>query len=57
MLDELEQENLLSDARYTEAYIRQRGARGYGPDRIRQELRQKGVDGCLLAEAMASSRL
>ncbi len=45
VLDELEGEDLLSDKRFTESYIRQRVGKGYGPDRIRQELRQKGVDG------------
>ncbi|MDJ0877705.1 MAG: regulatory protein RecX [Halieaceae bacterium] len=44
VLDDLAAENLLSDLRFTESYIRQRVGKGYGPDRIRQELRNKGVD-------------
>lgn len=55
VLDELEAENLLSDARFAEAYIRQRSGRGYGPDRIRQELRQKGVESDLLEESMSAA--
>jgi regulatory protein len=53
VLDDLEEENLLSDSRFTQSYIRHRSARGYGPDRIRQELRQKGVDVQLLEESMS----
>ncbi|MEP5765426.1 MAG: regulatory protein RecX [Halieaceae bacterium] len=44
VLDQLVAENLLSDERYVESYIRQRSNKGYGPDRIEQELRQKGAD-------------
>lgn len=55
VLDQLEDENLLSDARFTDAYIRQRSARGYGPERIRQELRQKGVADGLLEDALAAA--
>ena len=52
VLDDLAAENLLSDQRFTESYIRQRVGKGYGPDRIRQELRQKGVDPELLELAL-----
>jgi regulatory protein len=55
VLDTLEEENLLSDVRFTHAYIRQRSAKGYGPERIRQELKQKGVAGNLLDDAMAAA--
>nr|VFJ98007.1 MAG: regulatory protein [Candidatus Kentron sp. LFY] len=36
--------NLLSDVRFTENFVRQRIANGYGPIRIRHELRQHGID-------------
>lgn len=52
VLDDLESEALLSDQRFTESYIRQRVGKGYGPDRIRQELRQKGVGGEVLDIAL-----
>ncbi len=44
VLDGLENENLLSDQRFTEMFIRTRVAKGIGPIRIVSELRQKGVD-------------
>jgi regulatory protein len=40
----LEQENLLSNARYAEAYITARMEKGMGPVRIQAELRERGVD-------------
>jgi len=49
--DEIEQvvqrlleNNLLSEERFTESYINMRKRKGYGPVRIAQELRQRGVD-------------
>ncbi len=44
VLDDLAAENLQSDARYAESLLRQRMGRGYGPVRIRQEMRERGVD-------------
>ena len=43
VLDDLAAENLQSDARYAESLLRQRLDRGYGPVRIRQEMRERGV--------------
>lgn len=48
VLDQLEQDNLLSDERFAEAYVRYRGDKGFGPLLIRQELRGKGVSADLL---------
>lgn len=42
-LDKLKEENLQSDSRFAESFVRMRFARGYGPLRIRQEMRQKGI--------------
>lgn len=42
-LSRLTDENLQSDARFAESYVRQRVARGYGPLRLRAELRGRGV--------------
>jgi regulatory protein len=39
----LSQENLLSDARFTESFIHYRRGMGYGPLYIQAELKQKGV--------------
>ncbi len=44
VLDRLEEDHLLSDERFVEAFIRARAGRGYGSVRIRQELQQKGID-------------
>ena len=44
LLDALEKERLLSDARYAEAYIFSRSQKGYGPQRIQRELGERGVD-------------
>lgn len=49
VLDQLEQDALLSDARFTEAYTRYRRNRGVGPLLIRQELAQKGISGDMIA--------
>jgi regulatory protein len=42
---QLVDEGLLSDHRFAEVYIRGRFERGYGPLRIRAELRERGVSG------------
>lgn len=42
-LAKLVDDGLLSDARYTESYVRFRMNKGFGPVRIREELRQRGV--------------
>lgn len=43
VLDQLEQDNLLSDERFAEAYVRYRKEKGFGPLLIQQELRGKGI--------------
>ena len=42
-LQRLKDENLQSDERYADSFLRQRSARGYGPRRVRHEMRQKGL--------------
>lgn len=44
ILDQLEAEDLLSDKRFTECYIRFRANKGYGPCRISMELRERLID-------------
>jgi len=44
LLRDLRQEGLLSDKRFAESYMRSRISRGYGPVRIKQELRQRGTN-------------
>jgi len=43
VLDELEQDGLLSEARLAEAYVAERLQKGFGPVRIRCELQEKGL--------------
>lgn len=42
-LSRLTEQNLQSDMRFAESYLRQRIASGYGPVRLREELRERGV--------------
>jgi regulatory protein len=51
-LDWLQKNDLQSDSRFTEDYIRHRSQRGCGELRIRQELKQRGVNDDLIAEAL-----
>lgn len=48
VLDRLQADGLLSDARFAEAYVRSRIQRGFGPLSIRYDLRQRGVDAELI---------
>lgn len=48
LLDQLESEGLLSDSRFAESYIFSRRQRGFGPLRIKTELRERGVDDALI---------
>jgi len=52
VLDGLARDGLLSDARYVEEYVRSRVARGFGPQRIGAELRERGVAGAVIADAL-----
>jgi regulatory protein len=47
-LARLTEQDLLSDERFTEAFISQRFNRGSGPLKIRAELRQKGVSDAMI---------
>lgn len=49
VLDQLEAEQLQSDERFIEAFVHHRTDKGYGPCRIAQELRQRGISDNLLA--------
>lgn len=48
VLDGLVQDNLLSDERFAESYVRVRTSKGYGPQRIRQELQERGIESGLV---------
>lgn len=53
-LDRLQENGLLSDERFCEAYVRYRSQRGYGPQRLREELRQRGVAESLIERELHS---
>ncbi|MDX1736130.1 MAG: regulatory protein RecX, partial [Halioglobus sp.] len=53
-LQRLVQENLQSDARFAESFVRQRIGRGFGPLRIAQDARRKGISGELYAAALSA---
>lgn len=44
VIDQLQEDGLLSDERFCEAYVHARVQRGYGPQRLSEELRERGVD-------------
>ena len=52
-LARLTDQDLLSDERFTEAFVNQRFHRGYGPLKIRTELRQKGVSDAMIETFMS----
>ena len=47
------QHNWLDDKRFAHSYIGSRSRKGYGAQRIRSELMQKGVDKALVQDALA----
>lgn len=55
VLDALENAGALSDARFAEDYVRVRIARGFGPLRIGEELRERGVATDIAREAAMAS--
>lgn len=52
-LDALVTQGLVSDPRFTEAFVRNRVERGYGPRRILFELRERGIDDGLAEPILA----
>lgn len=55
VLDALEDDGLLSEARFAEAFVRQRTGRGHGPVRIRHELCRRGVSEPAADQALAAA--
>ena len=49
-IKQLKEEGLQSDQRFTEAYIRMRARRGFGPQRIELELRERGIEDEMIEE-------
>lgn len=51
-LDQLAQDGLQSDDRFAEVFVRSRIARGQGPNKIRADIRQRGIDDAATAAAI-----
>lgn len=51
-LGRLSEEGLLSDERFALSFARERVSKGYGPQRIQQELLQRGVSGTIADRAV-----
>ena len=56
-LQRLTNENLQSDERYAQSYAWQRSGRGYGPLRVRQEMRERGLSDSEIASAFDNVEL
>ncbi len=53
VIERLQARGVLDDAAYTHAYLPSRlASRGYGPQRLHRELRQRGIDRALVEEAV-----
>lgn len=57
VLEQLQADNLQSDARYADSFVRSRISRGQGPLRIRQELRQRGVEHSLIEQVLQDNEV
>lgn len=53
-LESCQRLDLQSDVRFAESFIRWRIAQGYGPLKIGQELRARGVDADLISDSLAA---
>ena len=56
-LQRLADENLQSDQRFADSFARQRAGRGYGPQRVRQEMRDRGLSDADIAVAFERNEL
>lgn len=56
VVQRLSDEKLQSDERFAESYVYQRSNRGYGPARIFQELRQRGLTDSAIKTAMEAGQ-
>jgi regulatory protein len=54
VLERLLGEKLLDDSRYIDNFIRYHAARGQGPLRVRAQLRQVGLQGALIEDALGA---
>lgn len=55
VINKLTEKDLQSDQRFAENYLRYRSQRGFGYQKIRQELKERGVDAELISDALEES--
>ncbi|MBT0722635.1 regulatory protein RecX [Tatumella sp. TA1] len=51
------EQGYLNDQRFCQHYISQRSRRGYGPQRVSQDLQRKGIASSLIVDAMRDSEV
>ena len=56
-LEILREEGLQSDERFVESFIRSRSIKGFGPEKISNELRSKGIEENLIKKMVYSQEL
>ena len=56
VLGDLADENLVSDERFTEMYVRTRVSRLFGPLKIRAELRSRGISDVLISKFLPAEQ-
>jgi regulatory protein len=52
VIDQLQEDGLISDSRFCEAYVHARVQRGFGPQRLGEELRERGVEDVLISAVL-----
>jgi regulatory protein len=55
LLDKFQELGYLDESRYAESFVRSSVARGRGPLKITYELRERGVDACVITQALEQS--
>ncbi len=57
VLDWCQENGWLNDERFTERFIHSRARKGYGPQRVRMELKQKGIDRDAIHQALSETEV
>ncbi len=57
LLDTLNSEGLQSDKRFTESFVHHCINKGQGPNKITQELRQRGIEQAIIEEYLESQQI
>lgn len=57
VLTQLRSDGYQSDKRFSEHYIRHRNGRGIGPNRIRLELNEKGVESSVISQSIEQAEI